>query len=181
LDSGKIPSYTLNGHCTILPEILIIYRHWKLKMKSVLLALTLVATLTPFTSYAGETANGQNYLVLENQAWPTVEKSGFYQFNGSGISNVANGPTETSAIECHGSGFWSPEGNRAEGICLHGADDDTYVSAYKRELGAENGQWEILGGTGKYAGISGEGTYVPRLLPGNRAISNWQGEISLGE
>ena len=152
-----------------------------MKTKTLILALTLTATLTPFSSFAAEAANGQNFLVLDNQAWPTGENSGFYQFNGSGISNVINGPGETSAVECHGAGFWGPEGNRAEGICVHGAGDNTYTSTYKLEAGSENGQWQILGGTGKYANISGQGTYVPNRLPGNRAISNWQGEISLAE
>ncbi len=150
-----------------------------MKTKTIALALALSATLSPLSSMAGESVSGQNYLVLDNQAWPTGEQSGFYLFNGSGVSNVTNGPTETGAIECHGSGFWSPEGSRGEGICLHGAGDDTYTSTYKIGLGASNGQWKILGGTGKYAGISGEGTYIPNPLPGNRAISNWQGEITL--
>jgi hypothetical protein len=152
-----------------------------MKIKTTALVITLSALLSPLSGIAGESVNGQNYLVLDNQAWPTGEQSGFYLFNGSGVSNVINGPTETGAIECHGSGFWGAEGSRGEGICLHGAGDDTYTSTYKMELGANNGQWQILGGTGKYAGISGEGTYIPNPLPGNRAISTWQGEITLAE
>lgn len=150
-----------------------------MKTKSFLTAVIVTLSLSPLSSFAGETAKGSNFLVLDNQAWPTGQKSGFYQFNGAGISNVEAGPTETVAIECHGAGFWGGKGNRAEGICLHGSGDNTYVSSYKMEVGAKSGQWKILGGTGKYTGISGEGTYVPNLLPGMRAVSNWQGEISL--
>jgi hypothetical protein len=152
-----------------------------MKTKNKLFALLLILSLVPLSSVMADNASGQNFLVLENQAWPTGEESGFYHFNGTGISNVLSGPTETSAIECHGSGFWGANGNRSEGICVHGSGDDTFTSTYKTELGAENGQWNILNGTGKYAGISGSGTYVPDRLPGDRAISTWQGSISLAE
>jgi hypothetical protein len=77
-----------------------------MKTKSFLTAVIVTLSLSPLSSFAGETAKGSNFLVLDNQAWPTGQKSGFYQFNGAGISNVEAGPTETVAIECHGAGFW---------------------------------------------------------------------------
>lgn len=143
--------------------------------------LILLATLSSFSTFAGETAKGSNFMVLDNQTWPTGEESGFYLFNGTGISNVVEGPTETAAIECHGSGFWGPEGTKSHGVCIHGVDSDQYTSSYKREQGQSSGMWEITHGTGtgKYLGIAGQGTYTTNMLPGGRAISNWQGEITL--
>jgi len=150
-----------------------------MKTRSLLTAVFFTLGLSPVAAFSGEAAKGSNYLVLDNHAWPTGQKSGFYQFNGAGISKVEMGPIDTAAVECHGSGFWNESGGRGEGICLHGAGDDTYISSYKMEAGAKSGQWKILGGTGKYSEISGEGTYIPNSLAGKRAISNWQGEISL--
>ncbi len=145
--------------------------------------LLLLLVLSPFASFAGDMAKGVNFLVLDNQSWPTGEKSGFYIFHGTGISNVAEGPTETNAVECHGSGFWDQDGSGGEGICLHGTGADMYTSSYKRETGQTSGQWKIITGTGtgKYAGISGEGSYIASQVPGGRLISNWEGEITLGQ
>ena len=115
--------------------------------------LFVLLALLPLTTFAGEMAKGSNYLVLDNQSWPTDEASG----------------------------FWSKNGSRAERICLHGSGDDTFKSHYKMDEGQTTGHWKMLSGTGKYAGITGEGTYTPTMLPGGRAISNWEGEVTLAE
>ena len=145
--------------------------------------LVLFLMLSPITSFAGDTAKGTNFLVLDNQSWPTGEKSGFYVFSGKGVTKAIEGPIETIAVECHGSGFWDQNGSRGEGICLHGTGDDTYTSSYKREIGQSSGQWIIIEGTGtgKYAGISGEGTYTSEQVPGGRLVSTWDGVISLSQ
>ena len=150
-----------------------------MNIKTIASTLTLVAALSPIANVAAENANGQNYLVPDNQSWPTGLEQGFYQSNGSGVSNIINGPTETAAINCHGAGFWGVKGNRGEGICLHGSGGNTYTSTYKIDQGSKEGRWEIVGGTGKYKGIGGQGTFVLSSLPGKRAISTWQGEINL--
>jgi hypothetical protein len=125
-------------------------------------------------------AKGTNFLVLDNQSWPTGEKSGFYILHGKGVSTTVEDPTETKAVECHGSGFWSQDGSSAEGICLNGTGADMYISSFKRETNQTSGQWKIISGTGtgKYAGISGEGSYTASQVPGGRLISNWEGEIT---
>ena len=143
--------------------------------------LFVLLALLPLTAFAGEMAKGSNYLVLDNQSWPTDEASGFYIFSGTGIANVIEGPTETGSIECHDSGLWSKNGSRAEGICLHGSGEDTFTSHYKMDEDQTTGHWKMLSGTGKNAGITGEGIYTPTMLPGGRAISNWEGEVTLAE
>ena len=64
-----------------------------------------------------------------------------------------------------------------------GTGDEIYLLARRRdgdiaEGGGGEGRFEIMGGTGKYADISGECTYVARYLPANHADSSskctWQ-------
>lgn len=61
--------------------------------------------------------------------------------------------------------------------------DEIYLLARRRdgdiaEGGGGEGRFEIMGGTGKYADITGECTYVARYLPANHADSSskctWQ-------
>ena len=145
--------------------------------------LVLFLMLSPIASFASDMAKGTNFLVLDNQSWPIGENAGFYMFNGKGIANPIEGPTEAIAVECHGSGFWNQNGSSGEGICLHGTGDDKYTTSYKREAGQPSGRWTIIEGTGsgKYVGISGEGTYTSVQVPGGRMVTNWEGVISLGQ
>jgi hypothetical protein len=85
------------------------------------------------------------------------------------------------SIDCHGAGFWDAEGSWGEGICVHSDADGTRTSAWKRGKGEESGGWEFLSGTGKYAGVTGEGTHKPSPVPEGRQISEFEGEVTLSE
>ena len=72
-----------------------------------------------------------------------------------------------------------------ESPCTHtdGSGDEIYLLARRKEGdiaegGGGAGRFEIMGGTGKYADVSGECTYVARYLPANHADTaskcNWQ-------
>ena len=72
-----------------------------------------------------------------------------------------------------------------ESPCTHTdvTGDEFYLLARRKEgdiaeSGGGEGRAEIMGGTGKYAGISGECTYVARYLPANHADTSskctWQ-------
>ena len=43
-----------------------------------------------------------------------------------------------------------------------------------REGGGGEGHYDLIGGTGKYAGVSGQCTYTTRYLPGVHAVSDMQ-------
>jgi hypothetical protein len=64
---------------------------------------------------------------------------------------------------------------------LHTADDGTRISSWIREKGEEFGRWKILGGTGKFAGVIGQGTYKPTPLPEGPQISEYEGEVTLSQ
>ena len=148
-------------------------------MKRVMMFLVLM--LFPLTANAGEKVSGTDFFVVDEQSWETGDGSGFWMWNGNGVQEVNEGPLETKAIECHGAGWWDKEGSWGEGICVEGTGDDIVMSSWKEEKGEKVHQFKYLSGTGKYAGISGGGTYTSQPLPGGRSFSKWEGEVTLAQ
>ncbi len=148
-------------------------------MKFILLILTFV--LIPFTAFAGDKIKGTNFLSGDSQGWDTGEGTGYWISNSKGVSHSTEGPLGTLPVECHGAGGVDEEGSWGEGICVVGADDDTHTTHWKLEKGQKVGQWKYVSGTGKYAGIKGEGTYMHTDLPAGRSMSEWEGEVSLAK
>lgn len=149
-------------------------------MRIVTVLLAILLLFAP-NAFAAEKIKGANYMVVDSQNWQTGENSGYWMISAQGVSQYLEGPFETGAVECHGAGFWDAEGPWGEGICVHGKGDDTRTSSWKRGKGEDLGHWEITGGTGKYAGITGQGTYKPTTLPGGRLVSEFEGEITLAK
>ncbi len=151
-------------------------------MKFILLILTFV--LIPFTTLAGDKVKGITFFTEDRQSWVTGEGTGYWTWHNKGIEHPTEGPLGTNPIECHGAGFLDEEGSWGEGICIIGAGDDTHISHWKVDKGQEVSQWKYLSGTGKYAGIKGEGTSkhieLP-AVPAGRGMSEWEGEVSLAK
>jgi len=145
------------------------------------LALVLVLLLFPLSALAGEPVKGTNFFVADNQGWETGEGTGYWMWHGTGVSNHSAGPFKTGSVECHGAGFWDAEGTWGEGICLHADEDGTRTSVWGRGKGEELGRWEIVSGTGKYAGITGQGSYKSTPLPDDRHMSEFEGEVTLAQ
>src|SRR5271156_5268989 len=71
------------------------------------------------------------------------------------------------AIRCQEDAKARPEGYAFTGTCIHtDADGDKLFMTYE---GPESGTIEWIGGTGKYAGIAGTGTWSVTDAPGNTA------------
>ena len=143
--------------------------------------LILVLLLFPLTATAGEMIKGTSYFVVDQQSWKTGEDSGYWIWHGNGVANSLEGPLGTEPVECHGAGFWDKDGAWGEGICVYGDGDDTRTNGWTRGKGQKVGQWKALLGTGKFAGVTGGGTYTPTRVPGGRHISEWEGEVTLAE
>ena len=145
------------------------------------LILFLVLLLFPLTAIAGEKIRGTNFFVEDEQSWETGDESGYWMWHGKGISQMHEGPLESTAIECHGAGGWDKDESWGEGICVETVGDDTHTSGWKRDKGQELGQWKYLSGTGKYAGITGGDTYKNHPMPGGHSVSEFEGEVTLAE
>jgi hypothetical protein len=71
------------------------------------------------------------------------------------------------AIRCQEDAKARPEGYAFTGTCIHtDADGDKLFMTYE---GPETGTVALIGGTGKYKGIAGSGTWSVTDAPGNTA------------
>ena len=145
------------------------------------LTLYLVLVLLPVTALAGEKVKGTDFFVVDEQSWKTGNNTGYWIWHGKGVSQPLSGPFESEVIECHGAGFWDKDDSWGEGICMHGSGDDTRTTGWKRDKGQKVGQWKILTGTGKFEGITGQGTYKPTPLARDYHVAEIEGEVTLGE
>ena len=145
------------------------------------LMLLMVVLLFPLPAIAGEMISGTNFFVVDDQSWETGDGSGYWIWHGTGVSQGNEGSFKTDALECHGAGFWDKDGSWGEGICVHTAGDDTRTAYWKKDKDQEVGQWKYLSGTGKYAGITGDGTYKNHPMPGGHSVSEFEGEVTLAE
>lgn len=141
----------------------------------------LLMMLFSLTAFAGEKVKGTNFFNVNQENWQTGEKDGYWIWHGRGVSHSLEGPLETISVECHGAGFWNAESSWGEGICVHSSGEDTRTSHWKRDKGQELGQWEMLSGTGKFAGLIGQGTYKSTPLSDTSSMSEWKGEVTLAE
>ncbi len=130
-------------------------------------------------AFAFEFIRGSNYMTVDAQKWKTGDETGYWMINSRGVSEMIEGPFETSPIECHGAGFWGKSGAWGEGICVYGNGEDTRTMAWQVKAGEETNTWFMVGGTGQYAGITGQGTYVSKNLSGGREVSRFEGNVDL--
>ena len=139
--------------------------------------IAILLSIAPMAAQAEENFKATNTYVTETKAWPVDQTTGYWMVAFKGISQVIEGPIDTMGVECHGAGFWGPEGLEGNGICVHGEGDDTFILRFDSQPSGNT--WTILSGTGKYLGVSGAGTAVTEALPGNRRISRLAGKVTL--
>lgn len=148
-------------------------------MKRAMLYLLLI--VFPMTAFAGEKVKGTDFFVVEEQNWETGNDTGFWIWQGKGVSRPHSGPFESEPIQCYGSGFWDKDNSWGEGICLHGSGDDTRTTSWQKGKDEKVGRWKILIGTGKFEGATGQGTYKPVPLAGEFHLAEIEGEVTLAE
>ncbi|MBE0548040.1 MAG: hypothetical protein IH627_10395 [Rubrivivax sp.] len=82
----------------------------------------------------------------------------------TGVSRSAGGPVETMSLECSGTFEYRSGKAGSQGYCVHqdSAGDRIFGAD---SLGPQGYVFEIVGGTGKYAGITGTGVVesLPRV------------------
>ncbi len=145
------------------------------------LAIFFALLLVSHPAFAGEKVKGTNFLVVDQQTWQTGEGSGYWMYQGKGVQQTLEGLPGAGPLECSGAGYWDKEGSWGEGISVYGAGENTRVTSWKQDKGQKAGKWKILSGTGTYAGMTGDGTYVSTSLAGGRSMSEWEGEIELAK
>ena len=142
------------------------------------LSLAFCVLIYPPLALAGEQIEGTNYYIDRGKQWSTGDQSGYWISDNKGVSDITTGPLEPVAVECHGGGFWDAGGVWGEGICIYGEGDDTYIMAFQLQKGQDS-TWRFVHGSGKYAGITGSGTFNTSRLGASRRVTHWKGEVEL--
>lgn len=112
----------------------------------------------------GTTAMGAQQRIVLNNIYPLQQENFelsdgiFHVTDNQGYFEVVEGPMEAGPVRCVGSGFGYRDGtNSINGICIFGAGEDRFTMRWKAgEKGGPN-TWTIAAGTGKFAGMTGEG------------------------
>ena len=106
---------------------------------------------------AAERIEINNIYPLNEESFQLADRIFFTQDN-RGYYEVVEGPLENGPARCIGSGFGFRDGlNTITGICVFGEGEDTFTMSWKAgEQGAAN-SWKIVDGTGRFAGMTGEG------------------------
>jgi len=140
-------------------------------------ALTLFAGHALAESYA---TSGTTYFAqtAEPFALPTGEK--VVQFTWSGLHMADNPayPSDGAAQDCAGT-LWiaADGGTTVRGACTL-TDKDGDVEALTFEGTRETGAFTVTGGTGKYQGATGSGSYGPITMVGDdRGFLIWSAEL----
>jgi beta-xylosidase len=93
------------------------------------------------------------------------------------LSNDTANPIHLSAQDCDGATILAADGKQiaASGSC-HAVDTDGDVWTLWYHNSAAGNNWGVIGGTGKYDGMTGGGTTSPLAdLPDGRFVISWDG------
>jgi hypothetical protein len=133
----------------------------KMMMTAALAALFAAAAAPP--AQAGETEYGGTFCSHSKsamlQAGPDVTALNFETW-GIQTPDSPFKPWANATNRCAGNMVVTQGKAAARGECLWtDADGDTFIGSFVDEPGKPVGVWTFLGGTGKWKGVSGSGTY----------------------
>lgn len=105
-----------------------------------------------------------------------------FQLKGVILSDDPRSPFHLSAQDCLGTAIVTGQGMTAfvAGYCdVMDSDGDAWWLSW-RQIDQERNGWQVLGGLGKYQGMTGSGevTWLTRQSDG-RAVARYQGSVNL--
>ena len=160
-------------------------------MKTATLAVVIVASAFPVS--AGELFSGTHTYRPDTELWNPVPAAGWWTSTMVGEYEPMSGPIPAGRIECRGGGFWNKSVREANGVCVFGEQPDVWMLRYRAtETDRANrtnagympvGEWTVVGGTGRYSGMTGSGTYLAEgaVAEGEKYRTRWEGEVTIPE
>jgi hypothetical protein len=95
------------------------------------------------------------------------------------INNDPSSPDHLATAKCYGFFEVSAEGAYSDnGHCIF-TDRDGETFSLKFRTGADGGTYEYTGGTGKWEGVTGAGTYVAADLADGGYVTTWSETITM--
>lgn len=149
-----------------------------------LVVLVIALGLPAFAAQAGELAvTGQNIQSKSESSWIQIGEDkghGIGAYESMGITYHGDGKISTYVNK--GTYDWNNAAGKSQGYILRTFEDgSTYKAQYQGQSKLDgkvtiwSGTWTILGGTGKYEGVKGEGTYQGRRYGNGMSVSDWEG------
>ena len=161
-------------------------------MKSALLAVLFAALALPASAEA--LFSGTHTYRPDYDLWLPVPAAGWVTSVMVGEYEPRSGPIPAGRIECRGGVFWNKSIRESNGVCVFGEKPDTWMLRYQAtETNRAKrttpqgyipvGKWTAVEGTGRYAGITGSGTYLAEGPVGDdgKYRTRWEGAITLPE
>lgn len=121
--------------------------------------------------------NINNVLLFENNELADGTTLATLRISSVYVSDDASSPLHLAAGECAGALTTTPDGKtQGQGHCMRkDKDGDVYNEQWNLAPGAEKGSWKLVGGTGKYANMSGSGSWQVVMSQGKTAAVRWVG------
>jgi hypothetical protein len=142
-------------------------------------------SLAVFMLFAGATGqaatcsgvNINNALLFESNELADGTTLSTLRLSSVHVSEDTSSPLHLAAGECSGALTTTPDGKtQGQGYCMRkDRDGDVYNEQWNLAPGAEKGSWKLVGGSGKYAGISGSGWWQVIMSEGKMAAVQWVG------
>jgi hypothetical protein len=130
-------------------------------------------------SRAADTCTGYDTLVVQSIEVTDLGK-GLKQTTSRSQSVVLSNDSIYQALagECSNVMLQTEDGKtQLMGYCARrDKDGDTQSIAFHLAAGADKGQWQTTGGTGKYAGKQDKGWFQPMLADGKMSVTRWGGD-----
>ena len=137
-------------------------------MKRMLIAALIAASGAPVC--AGELFSGTHTYRPDSETWTPVPAAGWRTVTMVGEYVPTTGPIPAGRIECRGTNYWNQSTSEADGVCVFGELPDSWMLRYRMtqtnraSQSAEQfrriGEWTVVGGNGRYSGMTGSGTYM---------------------
>lgn len=147
----------------------------------------LIATIA-VPALAGEQFAGTHTYSAQQQVWAPVAGHIWQTVTMVGDFEPTSGPIPASRIECRGANYRATTAQEASGVCVFGEGQDVWMLRYRmtrNDMAAQTaeqfrrtGEWTVVGGTGRYNGMTGEGFYWAEDASGIQR-TRWGGEVTI--
>jgi hypothetical protein len=99
-----------------------------------------------------------------------------FNLKGFVIVSDRSNPWHGELMDCNGIGAYAADGSMQTmgGTCMIMDSDGDVQRLPWEATGPQGGTWEIAGGTGKFANMTGSGTYRSGPLADGRIFNNWR-------
>jgi hypothetical protein len=128
---------------------------------------------------AGETKIAGFYAYAQNNSTVIEKEDGssvvMFGVKGLLIVDDQSNPWHSALMDCNGIGAYAADGTTqtAGGMCMIIDGDGDVQRLPWRATSAEGGTWEIAEGNGKFANMTGSGTYVDGPLADGWFLNTW--------